>query len=102
MKSITINPERSLNLACLANSWAASKFVWNAVFSIDLSLVALPEFTSTATRASVWFMTKYPPDFKFTVGLNISDNCVSIPNFWKSKISYWMKFFKDFIIPLIF
>ena len=53
MKSITTRPERSLSLACLANSSAASKFVLSAVSSIDLSLVALPELTSIATNASV-------------------------------------------------
>ena len=53
MKSITINPARSLSLACLAISSAASILVARAVFSIFLSFVALPELTSIATRASV-------------------------------------------------
>ena len=53
MKSITIKPDRSLSLNCKANSSAASLLVCNAVYSIFLSFVALPEFTSTATRASV-------------------------------------------------
>ena len=44
-------------------SSAASKFVFKAVSSILRSRVARPEFTSIATKASAWSITKYPPDF---------------------------------------
>ena len=71
MKSITINPARSRNLNCRATSSAASRFVFSAVFSIEDSLVAFPEFTSTATNASVTPITIYPPDLSWTVGLNM-------------------------------
>ena len=52
-------------------SSAASRFVLNAVSSIFLCFVYLPEFISIETKASVWLITRYPPDFKFTVGLFI-------------------------------
>ena len=58
MKSTTINPERSRILICFAISIAASKFVFRAVFSMFLSFVAPPEFTSIATNASVGLITK--------------------------------------------
>ncbi len=32
------------------------------------SRVERPEFTSTATSASVWLMTRYPPERNGTVG----------------------------------
>jgi len=62
MKSITISPDKSLIFICFPISSAASKFVLRAVFSMFLSLIALPELTSIATNASVGFITKYPPD----------------------------------------
>ena len=66
MKSITINPARSLILICLLISSAASRFVLNAVSSIFLCLVNLPEFISIETKASVGLITKYPPEVNFT------------------------------------
>ena len=71
IKSITIRPAKSLRRSCRATSSEASKFVLRAVSSIDASLVALPELTSIATSASVMPITIYPPDFSWTVGLNI-------------------------------
>ena len=65
MKSIIINPERSLILICLAISSAASRFVSRAVLSTFFCLIELPEFISIETRASVGFTTKYPPEFNF-------------------------------------
>ena len=62
MKSMTTRPPRSLNLNCRAISTAASKFVFNAVFSMFLSDVYFPEFTSIATNASVVLITIDPPD----------------------------------------
>ena len=58
MKSTTIRPARSRSRHWRANSLAASIFVFSAVCSILRSRVALPEFTSTDTKASVWLMTK--------------------------------------------
>ena len=72
MKSITTKPPRSLNLSCQAISTAASKFVFKAVFSIFLSDVFFPEFTSIATNASVVFITIEPPDCNLTDKLNSS------------------------------
>ena len=34
---------------------------------MECSRVALPEFTSMDTSASVWLMTMYPPDLSVTV-----------------------------------
>ena len=53
IKSITTNPAKSRSFNCLAISSAASKFVFRAVSSMLRSLVDRPEFTSTATKASV-------------------------------------------------
>ena len=53
-----------LNWICLNISSDASKFVFNAVISIFFSDVDRPEFISILVRASVGFITKYPPDFK--------------------------------------
>ena len=53
IKSMTINPPISLSLNCFPISVAASKLVFNAVSSISLPLVALAEFISIATKASV-------------------------------------------------
>ena len=64
IKSITTNPPRSLNLNCLATSDAASKFVAKAVSSMSFPLVALDEFTSMVTIASVGSITIDPPDGK--------------------------------------
>ncbi len=57
MKSITINPDKSLILICLDISSAASRFVLSAVFSTLNSFIDLPEFTSIDTNASVGFIT---------------------------------------------
>ena len=62
IKSITIKPPRSLNLNCLATSFAASIFVAKAVDSISLPFVDLAELTSIETIASVGSMTIDPPD----------------------------------------
>ena len=78
MKSITTKPPKSRSLNCLATSTAASKFVFNAVFSIFLSDVFLPEFTSIATSASVVLITIDPPDSNLTDKLNKSFICASI------------------------
>ena len=64
MKSITTNPPTSLNLSCLAISFAASRLVLYAVSSISLPLVDLAELTSTAVIASVGSITIEPPDDK--------------------------------------
>ena len=72
MKSITTKPPKSLNLNCLATSDAASRLVLSAVFSIFLSDVFFPEFTSIATKASVVLMTIDPPDCNLTLKLNNS------------------------------
>ena len=45
---------------------------FNAVFSIFLSVVFFPEFTSIATKASVVFITSDPPDSRLTFKLNNS------------------------------
>ena len=62
----------------MSDSSAASKFVFSAVFSILICLVDWPEFISIETKASVGLMTKYPPDFNFTVGSNILFSSFSI------------------------
>ena len=79
IKSITINPERSLILICLDISSAASRLVFKAVFSIFTSLIDFPEFISIETYASVGFITIYPPDFNFIVGSKIRFKFFSIP-----------------------
>ena len=71
IKSITINPDRSLIFICLDNSSTASRFVLSAVFSTFDSLVDCPEFISIDIRASVGLITKYPPEYNFTVGSKI-------------------------------
>ena len=96
MKSITINPARSLILICLLISSAASRFVLKAVSSIFLCFVNFPEFMSIATSASVWLITKYPPDFKFTIGLLISMIFFSIPNL-KNNGFLSLNSFKNFV-----
>ena len=68
MKSIIINPDKSLILICLAISSEASRFVSNAVSSTFFCLIDLPEFTSIDTSASVGFITRYPPDLSLTSG----------------------------------
>ena len=65
MKSIIINPDKSLILICLAISSAASRLVSRAVFSTFFCFIELPEFISIETKASVGFTTKYPPDLNF-------------------------------------
>ena len=57
---------------------AASRFVFKAVFSIFICFVDCPEFMSIATKASVGFITKYPPDFNLTVGSYILFNSFSM------------------------
>ena len=86
MKSITISPDKSRILICFAISSAASKFVFNAVFSIFDALIDWPELMSIATKASVGFITKYPPDFNFTTGSKILFNSFSIPASWNKGI----------------
>ena len=66
-----IKPDRSLILICLAISSAASKFVSKAVLSTFFCLMELPELMSIDTRASVGFITKYPPEFNFISESNI-------------------------------
>ena len=66
MKSTIINPDKSLILICLAISSEASKFVSRAVLSTFFCLIDLPELTSIETKASVGFITKYPPDLSLT------------------------------------
>ena len=51
-------PAKSRKRACRATSVAASRLVARAVFSTEYSRVDLPEFTSTATSASVWLITR--------------------------------------------
>ena len=63
IKSITIKPPMSLNLSCLAISFAASRFVFSAVSSILDPLVALAELISIDTKASVWSIIIEPPLF---------------------------------------
>ena len=63
-----MSPERSLILICLEISSAASKLVSKAVLSTFFCLIELPELISIETKASVGFITKYPPDFNLTVG----------------------------------
>ena len=57
------------------------------MFSIFLSEVFFPEFTSTATNASVVLITIEPPDFNFTFRLKRSLICVSILLEAKSEFS---------------
>ena len=86
MKSITIKPDKSLIFIWRAISSAASRFVFSAVFSILVCLVDCPEFISIATSASVGLITRYPPDFNFTLGSKILFNSFSIFASWKSGI----------------
>ena len=58
MKSTTISPERSRSRSWRASSSAASRFVFSAVSSMLRSRVERPEFTSMATSASVWLITR--------------------------------------------
>ena len=79
MKSITIKPDKSLNLICRAISSAASRFVLRAVFSIFVCLVDCPELMSIATKASPESMTNEPPDGSFTSLENADSIFDSIP-----------------------
>ena len=65
IKSIMIKPDKSLILICLEISSAASRLVSNAVLSTFFCFIELPELISIDTKASVGFITKYPPDFNF-------------------------------------
>ena len=67
MKSITIRPPRSRRRNWRATSSAASRLVRAAVSSMSAPLVARAEFTSIATRASVWSITMAPPEGNGTV-----------------------------------
>ena len=58
MKSIIINPDKSLIFICLAISSAASRFVSKAVLSTFFCLIELPELISIETKASVGLITK--------------------------------------------
>ena len=62
IKSMMINPDKSLIFICLAISSAASRFVSSAVFSTFFCLIELPELISIETNASVGFITRYPPE----------------------------------------
>ncbi len=77
MKSTTISPDRSRRRNWRPSSSAASRLVLSAVSSIFRSRVERPEFTSTATSASVWLITRYPPDFSVTCGLWMVSICCS-------------------------
>ena len=59
-----MSPPKSLNLSCLAISFAASMLVAKAVDSISLPLVDLAELTSIETIASVGSITIEPPEGK--------------------------------------
>ena len=72
MKSMIINPDKSLILICLAISSAASRFVSKAVLSTFFCFMDFPEFTSIETNASVGLITKYPPELSLTSDLKIS------------------------------
>ena len=67
-----INPERSLILICLDISSAASILVSNAVLSTFFCFIDFPEFTSIEIKASVGFITIYPPEDNLTSVLKIS------------------------------
>ena len=57
-----IKPDRSRILICLAISSEASRFVSSAVLSTFFCFIELPEFISIEMRASVGFITIYPPE----------------------------------------
>ena len=57
-----MRPDKSLIFICLAISSAASRFVSSAVLSTFFCLIDLPELTSIETKASVGFITRYPPE----------------------------------------
>ena len=61
-----MRPDKSLIFICLAISSAASRFVSSAVLSTFFCLIDLPELTSIETKASVGFITKYPPEDSLT------------------------------------
>ena len=61
-----IRPERSLIFICLEISSAASRLVSRAVLSTFFCLIDLPEFTTIETKASVGFITNYPPEDNLT------------------------------------
>ena len=65
-KSQIIRPPIFLIRSCLAISSAASRLVSSAVLSTFFCLIDLPELTSIETKASVGFITKYPPEDKLT------------------------------------
>jgi hypothetical protein len=71
IKSMIINPDKSLIFICLAISSAASKLVSKAVLSTFFCLIELPEFMSIETRASVGLITKYPPEVNLISESNI-------------------------------
>ena len=61
-----MRPDKSLIFICLAISSAASRLVSSAVLSTFFCLIDLPELTSIETKASVGFITKYPPEDSLT------------------------------------
>ena len=61
MKSIITIPDISLNLNCLAISFAASKLTFVTVFSESFSPINFPELTSIAVNASVLSIVINPP-----------------------------------------
>ena len=57
--------------------------VRNALVSASRAERLLPEFTSMATSASVWSITRRPPLGSGTSRAWIASTCSSIPNAWK-------------------
>ena len=66
MKSMTTRPPMSRSRSWRATSSAASRLVLWAVSSMSLPLVARAELMSIATSASVWSITREPPDGRRT------------------------------------
>ena len=67
MKSITISPPMSRRRSCRAISSAASRLVLRAVASMSPPRVARAELMSIETSASVWSMTRLPPEGSVTL-----------------------------------
>ena len=67
MKSITIKPPMSRNLSWRAISSAASRLVLRAVASMSPPRVERAELMSMETSASVWSMTRLPPEGRVTL-----------------------------------
>jgi hypothetical protein len=67
MKSITISPPMSRRRSWRAISSAASRLVLRAVASMSPPRVERAELMSMETSASVWSMTRLPPDGRVTL-----------------------------------